>query len=238
VEKIYEILQTHGHGDRSIWPTEYGWIVNPPAQCLSDPGWQGRAWQIVSEQKQASNLAGSMAYADANYPWMGAMFIFNLNFNDPGAYPLCEQMRYYAVEDRPAEPALSNLPKNPVSTNPVLTHQPLSLRRFVDVDDMPATTAVTFNLGNEGWQPLAYTLSVAAANGLTVTIPQPTGQIGYLQQVPVQLTVDINQPIGIYTADIQVSSGPNTTGAPLIIPIEVEVVPELYKNFLTAVFDK
>lgn len=236
VEKIYEIMQANGYGDRSIWATEYGWIVAPPNECLSEPDWQGRAWQIVSEQKQASNLVGTFTYAEANYPWMGAMFVFNLNFNAPGWYPLCEQMRYYAVDGRLAETALSDMPKNPVPTNPVMTAAPTSLRRFVDVDDMPTTTSASFSLGNEGWQPMPYSLSVAASNGLTLTFPQPTGLVGYLQQVPIQITVEISQPLGVYSAEVRVDSMPGTSGAPVFILVEVEVIPEVYKQDLPAVF--
>ncbi len=42
VEKIYEIMQANSLGHKTVWATEFGWIVNPPSNCLSDPGWQGR----------------------------------------------------------------------------------------------------------------------------------------------------------------------------------------------------
>ncbi len=235
VEKIYELMVANGQGDKSIWATEYGWIVAPPDGCLNDPGWQGRAWQIVSEQKQASNLVGSFAYADANYPWMGSMFVFNLNFNAAGWYDLCEQMRYYAVEGRPAEAGLAAMPKNPVPTNSVMTVWPDTLRLLADVDEMPLDTAVSFNLGNEGWQTMPYTLSVSAANGLSITIPQPLGQVGSATLVPIQLTIQISQPLGIYTAALLIESTANTAGAPATLPIEVEVVPEVYRSMLPIV---
>jgi hypothetical protein len=145
-------------------------------------------------------------------------------------------MRYYAVDGRLAETALSDMPKNPVPTNPVMTAAPTSLRRFVDVDDMPTTTSASFSLGNEGWQPMPYSLSVAASNGLTLTFPQPTGLVGYLQQVPIQITVEISQPLGIYSAEVRVDSMPGTSGAPVFILVEVEVIPEVYKQDLPAVF--
>jgi hypothetical protein len=235
VEKIHDLMVANGHGNKSIWATEFGWIVEPPEECLNDPSWQGRLWQIVTEAKQASNLAGAYAYADANYPWMGGMFVFNLNFNKPGSYPLCEQMRYYAVEGRPAQTSLANMPKNPVPTSSVMVVSPTELHRFVDVDDMPLTTAVSFDLGNEGWQTMPYTLSVAAENGLSLTISQPTGSVGPLGLVPIQLTVQINQPLGIYTAVLRIESTASTGGAPLLLPIEVEVIPELYEGLLPAV---
>ena len=48
-EKIYEILQAHGAGDKKIWATEFGWITQPPGDCLADGSWEGRTWQIVSD---------------------------------------------------------------------------------------------------------------------------------------------------------------------------------------------
>ena len=237
VEKFYQLMAANGYGHKSVWATEFGWIVAPPDECLDDPGWQGRAWQIVSLQKQASNLVGAFTYAEANYPWMGGMFIFNLNFNTSGWYPLCEQMRYYSVEERPAEPALDNMPKNPVPTNPVLSYAPPAFTWLVDVDDLPLATDFTLQLGNDGWQPLPYTLSASAVNGVNLTIPEPTGQVGYSQTAASQINVEIDQPVGVYTADLLIESDPNTTNAPATIPIKVLVVPEVYKSMMPVVVD-
>ena len=60
-EKIYEIMQQHGLGDKKVWATEFGWITRPPDDCLGDPSWGGRAWQIVSDEKQAANLVGRVS---------------------------------------------------------------------------------------------------------------------------------------------------------------------------------
>jgi len=107
VEKIYEIMQARDLGHKQVWATEVGWIVAPPDNCLSDPRWQGRAWQIVTPEKQADNLVGAFHYARTHWPWLGAMFVFNLNFNEAVYYDTCEQMRYYSVQGRPSETALS-----------------------------------------------------------------------------------------------------------------------------------
>jgi hypothetical protein len=86
VEKFYELMQTLGLEHRKVWATEFGWIVQPPETCLDDPSWQGRLWQIVSEEKQAANLVGAFQHAATNWSWMGAMFIFNLNFNTTAGF--------------------------------------------------------------------------------------------------------------------------------------------------------
>ncbi len=98
-EKIYEILQAHGLANRKIWATEVGWIVAPPDVCLSDPSWTGRAWQIVSPLQRAENVVGAFTYARSHWPWLEAMFLWNLNFNSAGYYSVCEQMRYYSIPE-------------------------------------------------------------------------------------------------------------------------------------------
>ena len=102
LEDYHAIMAQYGDGSKKIWATEFGWITQPPAACLSDPTWQGRQWQIVSDDKQAANLAGAYQYADAHWPWMGGMFVFNLDFNQNPALPECEQIRLRATLAREA----------------------------------------------------------------------------------------------------------------------------------------
>jgi len=112
VEKIYEVMRDNGLGQTPVWATEIGWITAPlNSGCLLDPRWQGRTWQIVTSDKQANNLIGAFRYARFHWPWMGAMFIFNLNFNTAPYYDECEQMRYYSVQGAPAEATLSAMSK-------------------------------------------------------------------------------------------------------------------------------
>jgi hypothetical protein len=160
VEKIYEIMaHEYGLGHKEVWATEFGWIVEPPAECLDDPGWQGRQWQIVSEAKQASNLAGAFQYAHENYPWMGGMYVFNLNFNQAPYYPLCEQMRFYSVADRPAEAALTALEKFPLRGRMEGVGGD-SFAAFVKTDEQPLTIHFQTQLRNTGWEPFTFTATV------------------------------------------------------------------------------
>ena len=122
-EKIHEILEERGLGDHKIWATEVGWIVEPPDECIGHPSWAGRYWQIVSEQKQAENLVGAFRYARFHWPWLQALFVFNLDFVTAPWYHECEQMRYYSVHGRPAADALDAMPKSVLST-----YLPLVLR--------------------------------------------------------------------------------------------------------------
>jgi hypothetical protein len=109
VEKIYDILREGGVTNPRIWATEIGWIVTPPSACENDPSWDGRLWQAVSPEKQAANLVGAFQYARLHWPWMEAMFVFNLDINTIPYYSACEQMSYYSVTGRPAEYLLRSM---------------------------------------------------------------------------------------------------------------------------------
>ena len=95
VEKFHERLVERDI-DLPVWATEVGWLISPPANCLSTPSWAGRAWQIVTPEKRDQNIAGIFDYATNNYPWMENIFVWNLNFDDAPWYDSCEQMRYYS----------------------------------------------------------------------------------------------------------------------------------------------
>ncbi|HSD82632.1 MAG TPA: hypothetical protein VLG46_02170 [Anaerolineae bacterium] len=110
VEKAREIMQTLGL-DKPIWATEVGWLTPPPEHCLTDPRWPSRTWQIVTPEQQAQNLVGAFRYARVHWPWLQAMFVFNLDFSSAPWYDECEQMRYYSVNRQPTYDALLSMSK-------------------------------------------------------------------------------------------------------------------------------
>lgn len=93
------VMTKWGDTGKQIWATEFGWLLDPapldPSCTL--PG--DRDWQKVSLADQASYLVGAYKWAHAEWPWMGPMFIFNLDFSDLPEWWLggCDQMRWYAV---------------------------------------------------------------------------------------------------------------------------------------------
>ncbi|MDO8689774.1 MAG: hypothetical protein Q7R39_07140, partial [Dehalococcoidia bacterium] len=67
--------------DVAIWVTEFGWIQDFGWNCTwADAGvpW-GRQAQKVSPQQQGDYLVRAFQYAQAHWPWMGPMIIFNLD---------------------------------------------------------------------------------------------------------------------------------------------------------------
>jgi hypothetical protein len=204
-EKIYEIMQQQGLGDKKVWATELGWITRPPDECLSDPTWGGRKWQIVSDEKQAENLVGAFQYADANWPWMGAMFVFNLDFSQNPALPLCEQMRYYSIIGKPAEPALKVMTKSKASLTGKLNVENATLTILVVSDTQPLTWTPTLNLMNAGWQPLQYTITVDTGASVVPLVANPTGTLSATAQMPISLSVPVfSRTVGLYTGTLAI----------------------------------
>jgi hypothetical protein len=238
-EKIYDVLQAHGAGDKKIWATEFGWITQPPNNCLTDGSWEGRLWQIVSSEKQASNLAGAYQYADAHWPWMGAMFIFNLNFYTAPWYTNeCEQMLWYSVrEGSLAEAALTNLVKNPANIPGRLKTSTTSIKWLVGASEQPVTLNASVDLANWGWGSLIYTATVDAAASLVPTIISPTGSLSATAERYLSLTLPaFTRTLGTYTGTLTLNwLAAGAGNNPRKITLEVTVVPEIYHVHLPAV---
>jgi hypothetical protein len=208
-EKIYELMQAHGLGSKKMWATEYGWLTNPPSHCLSDPSWQGRAWQIVTEQKQADNLVGSFAYATSHWPWMEAMFIFNLNFNTaPWITDECEQMRFYGVDGRVAEAALTAMPKVSPAETGILEVNPLFVTEIITHGQQPYSHVTNIHVQNVGAMPLLLTATVEAGSPFTLTIlSSDTYTLTVSEVVTLPVQIEANGLLtGTYTGTIRLDS--------------------------------
>ena len=238
-ELLYQEMQTAGLGHKKVWATEFGWITQPPDNCLTQPGWQGRAWQIVSEQKQADNLVGAFTYASSNYPWMGAMFVFNLNFNTaPWITDQCEQMRYYGVVGRPAEAALTNMPK--VSTVPVgeLSIAPTGWSRVVTPGQLPLMETAVFTVSNIGTQSLTFTAQPPSGASFTVTVsPSNATELDPAESAMVTVTIETAVlPTGNYPAPVMVESSSQGIIEQRQVPIHLTVLDQIMPHYLPLLF--
>jgi hypothetical protein len=91
-------------GDQSpVWITEFGWVL--ATECNLGE----HEWMQVSEDQQAKYLAGAYDYAHLNWPWMGPMFLFNLDFGTVYWYAPCDPVRWYSIQYRgnPQDPGNS-----------------------------------------------------------------------------------------------------------------------------------
>jgi len=227
-------MVAEGYGDTKVWGTEFGWIVRPPDHCLADGSWQGREWQIVSEAEQATNLVGAFEYATDNWPWMEALFIFNLNFNHRGDLPECEQMRFYAVQDRPAETALREMPKaiEPPSVGRLEASYG-QLTAVITPTQQPLTITSPIYIHNTGTAPFAFILSADANAEIVPTILTPTAVITPGGVVTSQITFGSNgRSVGIYTGTLTISTTEVVENSPLDLPVSIFIFDQIYRIHL------
>ncbi len=234
-EKIYEIMQQKGIGDKKVWATEFGWITQPPDSCLSDPVWEGRQYQIVSADKQAYNLTGAYQYADEHWPWIGAMFVFNLDFNQNPDLLLCEQMRYYSIIDLPAYSALANMTKNPANIPGKLKTDTDLVSYLIGEGEQPITFALGIGLSNWGWQPVAYTATVKNNAAVVPALLNPTGILtGTAQQTLLMNISSSGRFTGVYTGQVTVYWAALEAGnlAQRKVTVALRVAPQVYRTYL------
>lgn len=236
-EKIYEIMQQQGLGDKKVWATEFGWITRPPAECLSDPTWGGRAWQIVSDERQAENLVGAFQYAEAQWPWMGAMFVSNLDFAQNPALPSCEPMRYYSIKSKPAESALKAMSKSKASLTGKLTVDNTALSILIVSDTQPLTWTPGLNLGNAGWQALQYTVTVDLGASVAPLVANPIGTLSATAQLPLSLSVPVfSRTVGIYTGTLAIDWYAAGAGnKPRNVALTMIVVTDVQRVYLPSI---
>ena len=75
IEQERQIMADAGDGAKQVWLTEFGWSSdqNPPA------GFEYA--EQNTEQQQATYIQQAYQQAQANYPWIGAMFLWNLDYS-------------------------------------------------------------------------------------------------------------------------------------------------------------
>ncbi|HEX2914282.1 MAG TPA: cellulase family glycosylhydrolase [Chloroflexia bacterium] len=107
VENIRDVMVKYGDANKQIWLTEFGWTTKNQA-----PGYEYGA--LVSDQQQADYLVRAYQRAKTNYPWMGVMAMWNLNFATVVG-PADEKAPWGIINSdwstRPAYEALKAMPK-------------------------------------------------------------------------------------------------------------------------------
>jgi PKD repeat protein len=92
-EEQHQIMLENGDAS-PMWATEFGWVL----ETTCDLG--EHEWMEVDGAQQAQYLVDAYAYAHANWPWMGPMFLFNLDFATVPWYAECDPMCWYSITYR------------------------------------------------------------------------------------------------------------------------------------------
>jgi hypothetical protein len=214
-EVVYAMMEQHSLGHKPVWATEFNWLRDPSYD--PDPaGWCHRVpeyennfgWMDVSETLQAEYLAHAFQYADEHWPWMGAMFVWNLDWYDYNW--LCEPARYFSVRKgdgtplgtpAPAYSGLAGMEKRPGHFGPRLVVTPTILS-FQTKETEPGVFEGAVIPLNEGYRLLTWTASVEPGLSLTPTLAITTG----VQGTPLTVTVNSSEyGAGVFTGVITVT---------------------------------
>ncbi len=235
-EVIYDLLVQHGLAQKSIWATEFNWLRDwtedggMPTDCLAEYE-AVFGWMEVSEEEQAEYITRAFQYADEHWPWMGAMFVWNLDWHNYHPWD-CEAARYFSLRRRDgtldgvatsAYTALQTMEKRPGHFGPRLVVEPAGLPFWMDVWE-PGVLTSTLVPGNEGYRLLTWTTSVATGLAVTPTLVVTTG----VQGAPLTVTVDgTGYPVGVFTGCITVTgTTTDVLNAPQTIPVTLTVVEQ------------
>jgi polysaccharide biosynthesis protein PslG len=107
VQDLRGIMEKYGDGNKQMWLTEFGWTTANQA-----PGYEYGVYN--TPELQAQYLTRAFEIAKNEWPWMGVMFVWNLNFSTVVA-PSDEKAPWSVINadwsPRPAYTALQNMPK-------------------------------------------------------------------------------------------------------------------------------
>jgi Tol biopolymer transport system component/GH35 family endo-1,4-beta-xylanase len=108
VEEQHRVMVAHDDGDTPIWITEVGWVL--------ETNWNlGEHTTIgVTQEQQAEYLTRAYDKVQQEWPFVQAVFLFNLDFSTVHWYPAPEPMRWYSIlnPDRTPRPAYIMLRQN------------------------------------------------------------------------------------------------------------------------------
>jgi Tol biopolymer transport system component len=101
----HQVMAANNDADTPIWITEAGWVL----QSSWDLG--EHAPVGVTEAQQAAYLSRAYTKTQTEWPFVQAMFLFNLDFSTAPWYSAPEPMRWYAIlnPDRTPRPAYTEL---------------------------------------------------------------------------------------------------------------------------------
>jgi len=101
-------MKDNNDADKQMWLTEFGWSTYNTA-----PRYE--YGQLISPELQAQYLVRAFERSKTEYPWMGVMCVWNLNFSTLGLPTTDEKVPWAVINadwtPRPAYTALKNMTK-------------------------------------------------------------------------------------------------------------------------------
>jgi hypothetical protein len=112
IEDQRAVMEEYGDAAKQVWLTEFGWD-----SCVGLPAPNGYEYcALTNETQQAEYLARAVTIARENWPWLGALFVWNLNYAATPNIATTDEKYAWSVlrgdwSNRPAFEALKALPK-------------------------------------------------------------------------------------------------------------------------------
>ena len=259
LEVMHDIMQEYGLGDKPIWATEFGWLRDPNDDG-SLPGWTCHnnrdfmsqyGWMIVPEAQQADYLTRAFAYADANWPWMGVMFVWNVDWHNQGW--LCDSARYFSVRkdnntdaglSALAYAALRDMPRRSAWTLPSMQVTPNQVL-LVGAQEAPRTVAQTVTIKRGGapfsWMttfesPIPAGLSVSPVSGTAPSVLTISADASLFAISGTLFTTGTLSLPASYTFTLHITTDPTTTvGSPFTLPVTLRVIDHWLRVYLPLV---
>jgi len=233
-EQWRAVMEEFGDAEKQIWATEVGYIIKPPDYCHDLYDWPTRWWHVLDPDTHGWYLSRAFEYAAEHWPWMGPMFVFNLDFSRDGGTMGCNPIAWQAVVDRngTSRPGFIHLGWTP--KRPFAFVEPAAINVAFSVTD-PIPIGLPLTLESLGISPATWSFEVGAP---WVTISPATATI--TDSGTFAITVDLadgSHPPGIYTTAITLTAQEHVypqawEAFPRIIPVQAEV-PERFSAVIT-----
>jgi len=248
-EDLRQIMLEYDLGDKPMWATEFGWIRHPNPDgfgwCTLVPGFNDYfGWMLVSELQQADYLSRSFAYADAHWPWMEAMFVWNLDWNDQGWD--CDNIRFFSLRyveggATPAYAALAAMGKRPGPAGCRLLVEPSAFVYAAEVGQSRPVTAGARVSSLAGCEALTWSATLAPSSTLRLTSLVTQGRPGDALTFTFDSGAWLTQgtgtvwryPSGTYTAAVRITAIPSDVlSSPYTLPITLRVTAAWQRVYL------
>ena len=153
------------------------------------------------------------------------MFVFNLDFNQLPSLGACDQMRSYDVRDKPAQTALTDMPKNAASIEGKLKTDLAQFVLMIGVSEQPITLPVSIGLSNWGWNPAYYTATVNGGMNVVPVILNPTGALSGTAQQPLTLEITSTaRTTGTYAGRVTVNWAAAGVASPTARKVDLQLI--------------
>ncbi len=101
LEEQRQVMLQFGDEATPIWATEVGWPI-PSGWSMGD-----HDLYLVSEWEQAYYYQQLVLQSDQRWPWLQAVFAFNLDFSTVAWYDAAQPMRWYAILEGDGSPRMA-----------------------------------------------------------------------------------------------------------------------------------